>query len=171
MASEALDIKTLTTLIMATPKTDIEQSIGRILRQRHSNPIVVDIIDQHEPFIRQWYKRRTFYKKHNYTVIQTTSTKYTSDTSQWSTATATKKTSPTKIQPKRIEDTPQTMLDHLLANSGIVGGGEYRPCQNDSADEDDDYSSDCDTGEISRGGYSSQQDALLLPCVLKFANK
>ena len=63
MASEALDIKTLTTLIMATPKTDIEQSIGRILRQRHTNPIVVDIIDQHEPFIRQWYKRLKFLQK------------------------------------------------------------------------------------------------------------
>ena len=33
MAS-ATDIKTLTTLIMATPKTDIEQSVGRILRQK-----------------------------------------------------------------------------------------------------------------------------------------
>jgi superfamily II DNA or RNA helicase len=83
MASEALDIKTLTTLIMATPKTDIEQSVGRILRQRHTNPIVVDIIDQHDMFIRQWYKRRTFYKKHNYKIFQTTSQKYTPDTSSW----------------------------------------------------------------------------------------
>ena len=33
MAAEGLDIKTLTTLIMATPKTDIEQSVGRILRE------------------------------------------------------------------------------------------------------------------------------------------
>ena len=33
MAAEALDIKTLTTLIMATPKTDIEQAVGRILRE------------------------------------------------------------------------------------------------------------------------------------------
>ena len=31
MASEALDIKTLTTLVMATPKTDITQAVGRIL--------------------------------------------------------------------------------------------------------------------------------------------
>ena len=46
MAAEALDIKTLTTLIMATPKTDIEQSVGRILREKHSSPIVVDIIDK-----------------------------------------------------------------------------------------------------------------------------
>ena len=34
MASEALDIKSLTTLIMATPKVDIEQSVGRILRKQ-----------------------------------------------------------------------------------------------------------------------------------------
>ena len=101
MASEALDIKTLTTLIMATPKTDIEQSVGRILRQKHTNPIVVDIIDQHEPFIRQWYKRRTFYKKHNYRILQTTSTKYTPDTTTWncaSSATVSKAGRPKKTQ-------------------------------------------------------------------------
>ena len=65
MASEGLDIKTLTTLIMATPKTDIEQSIGRILREKHSNPIVVDIVDSHDLFKNQWKKRKTFYKKEN----------------------------------------------------------------------------------------------------------
>ena len=45
MASEALDIKTLTTLVMATPKTDVTQSIGRILRTTHCQPVVVDIQD------------------------------------------------------------------------------------------------------------------------------
>ena len=69
MAAEALDIKTLTTLIMATPKTDIEQAVGRILREKHGNPIVVDIIDQHTPFKNQWRKRRQFYKKQNYKII------------------------------------------------------------------------------------------------------
>ena len=44
MAAEGLDIKTLTTLIMATPKTDIEQSVGRILREKHGSPVVVDVI-------------------------------------------------------------------------------------------------------------------------------
>ena len=33
MAEEGLDIKTLTTLIMATPKVDVTQSVGRILRK------------------------------------------------------------------------------------------------------------------------------------------
>jgi superfamily II DNA or RNA helicase len=76
MAAEALDIKTLSILVMVTPKTDIEQSVGRILRERHSNPIVVDIIDRHEQFQNQWRKRKTFYRKCNYRIIQTTSTKY-----------------------------------------------------------------------------------------------
>jgi superfamily II DNA or RNA helicase len=85
MASEALDIKTLTTLIMATPKTDIEQSVGRILREKHSSPVVVDIVDSHDLFQNQWRKRKTFYKKENYKIIYTSSHSYTPDTSQWMT--------------------------------------------------------------------------------------
>jgi superfamily II DNA or RNA helicase len=83
MAAEALDIKSLTTLIMSTPKTDIEQSVGRILREKHSSPIVVDIIDSHDLFQNQWRKRKTFYKKENYKIIFTDNKKYTPDTSQW----------------------------------------------------------------------------------------
>jgi len=83
MASEALDIKSLTTLIMATPKTDIEQSIGRILREKHSQPIVVDIVDTHTLFKNQWRKRKTFYKKQNYKIIYTTSLNYTPDVELW----------------------------------------------------------------------------------------
>lgn len=83
MAAEALDIKTLTTLIMATPKTDIEQSVGRILREKHSDPIVVDIVDTHDLFKNQWRKRKIFYKKENYKIVYTTSPNYTSDISKW----------------------------------------------------------------------------------------
>jgi superfamily II DNA or RNA helicase len=83
MAAEALDIKTLTTLIMATPKTDIEQSVGRILREKHSSPIVVDIVDSHDLFKNQWRKRKTFYKKENYKIIYTISTNYSTDYSKW----------------------------------------------------------------------------------------
>ena len=83
MAAEALDIKTLTTLIMATPKTDIEQSVGRILRDRHSKPIVVDIIDSHDIFKNQWRKRKTFYRRENYKIIYTNSVRYECDTTNW----------------------------------------------------------------------------------------
>jgi superfamily II DNA or RNA helicase len=83
MAAEGLDIKTLTTLIMATPKTDIEQSVGRILRERHGSPIVVDIIDEHDPFKNQWNKRKIFYKKQNYKIIQTNNFEYDPDVRFW----------------------------------------------------------------------------------------
>ena len=43
MASEGLDIKSLNTLVMATPKTDIVQSVGRILRSEHGSPTVIDV--------------------------------------------------------------------------------------------------------------------------------
>ena len=81
MAAEGLDIKTLTTLVMATPKTDIEQTVGRILREKHSQPVVVDIIDSHQPFQNQWTKRKVFYKKQNYKIIQCNN----SDTTKWTT--------------------------------------------------------------------------------------
>ena len=81
MASEGLDIKTLTTLFMITPMTNIEQSVGRILREKHDfEPIVVDIIDSHDNFQRQWAKRKRFYKSQNYKIIQTDSLKYNPDT-------------------------------------------------------------------------------------------
>ena len=76
MAEEGLDIKTLTTLIMATPKVDVRQSVGRILRQKHKQAIVVDIVDPHMLFQRHFGKRRTFYKKSKFKVMQTNMTGY-----------------------------------------------------------------------------------------------
>ena len=83
MAAEGLDIKTLCTIVMVTPKTDIEQSVGRILRSDHEMPVVVDIVDSHEPFQKQWIKRRAFFKKENYRIIKTNSSTYEPDTNGW----------------------------------------------------------------------------------------
>lgn len=69
MASEGLDIKTLTTLIMASPKTDVCQSVGRILRTKHTSPLVIDIVDSHDIFEKQWQKRRQYYIKQKYNII------------------------------------------------------------------------------------------------------
>jgi superfamily II DNA or RNA helicase len=85
MAAEALDIKTLSTLVMVTPKTDIIQSVGRILRVKHENPIIVDIVDKHELFQKQWGQRRRFYKKCNYRIRQIESPQYTGMTIDWET--------------------------------------------------------------------------------------
>ena len=89
MASEALDIKTLTTLLMATPKTDITQSVGRILRTKHAQPIVIDIVDKHDLFQRQWQKRKNYYHKQNYEIMKTTNVGY--QTNEWVTLEKKKK--------------------------------------------------------------------------------
>jgi superfamily II DNA or RNA helicase len=100
MAAEGLDIKTLTTLIMATPKTDIEQSVGRILREKHSSPIVVDIIDNHDIFQKQWLKRETFYNKQGYDIIRNSNNKYNPDVSTWKNVKKTGKKQSTYSQSK-----------------------------------------------------------------------
>lgn len=76
MAAEALDIKTLNTLVMVSPKTDIIQSVGRILRTRGAGKLIVDIIDTHDVFQNQWKKRRAYYKKCGYGISYVKSTEY-----------------------------------------------------------------------------------------------
>ena len=83
MASEGLDIKTLTTLIMASPKTDVCQSVGRILRTKHQQPLVIDLIDSQDLFERQWNKRKMYYIKQKYKIITTNNEKYNQN--EWET--------------------------------------------------------------------------------------
>ena len=83
MASEGLDIPTLTTLLMATPKTDVCQSVGRILRTKHTSPLVIDIIDYHDIFRNQWMKRQAYYAKQGYHIMYTNNSKYFKD--EWKT--------------------------------------------------------------------------------------
>jgi superfamily II DNA or RNA helicase len=83
MAEEALDIKTLTSLIMATPKSDVRQAVGRILRKKESNALVFDIIDMHGVFQRQWKKRCTWYRKQKFTILSSNVENY--NKKQWDT--------------------------------------------------------------------------------------
>ena len=72
MASEAMNIKTLNTVILASPRKAVEQSTGRILRirpdQREVPPMIVDIIDSHQMYQSQWRKRLDYYKKCAYQI-------------------------------------------------------------------------------------------------------
>jgi hypothetical protein len=56
---------------MASPKTDVCQSVGRILRVKHASPLVIDIIDPQDVFRSQWLKRQTYYIKQKYRIIIT----------------------------------------------------------------------------------------------------
>jgi superfamily II DNA or RNA helicase len=85
MASEALDIPSLNAEFLITPKTDIVQCVGRVLRAKHafSDPIIYDIKDNHDVFARQWLKRKTYYKKQNYNIIECDSYNYNKNISNW----------------------------------------------------------------------------------------
>uniref|UniRef100_A0A6C0KN08 Helicase ATP-binding domain-containing protein n=1 Tax=viral metagenome TaxID=1070528 RepID=A0A6C0KN08_9ZZZZ len=71
MASEAFSVKKLNTVVLATPRKNVEQSTGRIFRQRIEErkvaPHIIDIIDSHECYKRRWYIRQRFYKECQYT--------------------------------------------------------------------------------------------------------
>jgi len=73
MAAEAMDIPALDTLILASPKGDIEQAVGRILRtcKQDISPVVIDIVDSFSTFENQSYKRNRFFKKHGYQIHNT----------------------------------------------------------------------------------------------------
>jgi hypothetical protein len=72
MASEAMNIKTLNTVLLASPRKSVEQSTGRILRVRPSErtviPIIVDFVDDHNLYKGQWAKRLKYYRTCNYTI-------------------------------------------------------------------------------------------------------
>ena len=85
MASEGLDIPSLTTEFLITPKTDVVQIVGRILRAKHSitTPTIYDFVDVHDTFQRQWAKRKSYYKKQNYKIITTDNLKYSKKEDTW----------------------------------------------------------------------------------------
>lgn len=70
MAHEGLDIDRLNTIILATPKKDVVQAVGRILRKILQNgdirPLIIDIVDNLSIFKLQAKKREQFYKKSKY---------------------------------------------------------------------------------------------------------
>jgi superfamily II DNA or RNA helicase len=118
MAAEALDIKTLSTLVMVTPKTDITQSVGRILRVKHEKPIIVDIVDTHDMFQKQWAQRRRFYKKANYRIRQIDSIQYTNMSIDWDTDREWKRVFEPKIQGIENEKEEE---DEELIHKPIIG--------------------------------------------------
>lgn len=65
-AHEGLDIPTLDSLILATPKSDIKQSIGRIMREtegKQNNPQIWDIRDQWSLLGVMYNKRKRIYSQ------------------------------------------------------------------------------------------------------------
>jgi len=62
--SEGVDIPSLDTAIFVTPRSDVVQTTGRILRSHSSKktPMVVDFVDSPFVFMNQFAKRKSYYK-------------------------------------------------------------------------------------------------------------
>ena len=73
MASEGMDVPKLNTVILASPKSDVEQSVGRIFRQKASvrkfHPLIIDLQDNFSLFRNQCMKRLKLYHKSNFTIF------------------------------------------------------------------------------------------------------
>lgn len=63
MLEEGYDDPVLDTLVLCTPRSRIQQTIGRIERsmQGKMRPLVLDIVDDFSIYPSMWYKRRKFY--------------------------------------------------------------------------------------------------------------
>jgi len=72
MSSEGLNIPTLNTVILASPISDIQQSVGRILREKKTErkyiPLCIDIYDDFSLFKFKGNKRIKYYNNNGYEI-------------------------------------------------------------------------------------------------------
>jgi superfamily II DNA or RNA helicase len=139
MAQEGLDIFSLNAEFLITPKTDIIQIVGRILRAKHkfSHPIIYDFVDSHEVFQRQWLKRKSYYKKQNYKIIGTNNTNYNKDFSKWKTIYEPKVTETntnTNTKTNKVFNKP-TLTKHIQNNDLDSDESDDSDVSNDSDNE------------------------------------
>ncbi len=73
MAAEGFNVPTLNMVLLATPKSAVEQAVGRVLRQRPEErkvaPLICDVLDSVFPECNgQWRKRAKLYKSCGYKI-------------------------------------------------------------------------------------------------------
>ena len=68
-----MNVRDLNTVALVTPKSRIEQAVGRIFRlkkeERVFAPVIYDIHDVHDVLIGQYAKRIKFYKQCAYRIL------------------------------------------------------------------------------------------------------
>lgn len=71
MLEEGYDDPLLDTLILATPRSRIQQTIGRVERSHEGKlqPLVVDLVDTFSIYPNMWRKRETFYKSRGFDIV------------------------------------------------------------------------------------------------------
>ncbi len=73
MAAEGMDIPKLDSVILASPKSDVEQSVGRVFRKkacdRDFHPLIIDLQDNFSMFKKQCDKRLKLYRQMKFTIF------------------------------------------------------------------------------------------------------
>ena len=72
LAHEGLDIPALDTVILATPKSDVKQSIGRIMREtagKLNSPLIYDVADQWSVLFAMYRKRLKVYREGGFEIV------------------------------------------------------------------------------------------------------
>lgn len=73
MSSEGMSIARLNAVILGSPRKKVEQSVGRILRERVADRkigrLIVDVVDQHGLYQGQARKRASFYRECGYKIM------------------------------------------------------------------------------------------------------
>jgi superfamily II DNA or RNA helicase len=72
MLEEGYDDPTLDTLILATPRSNVQQTVGRIEREAPGKavPLVFDIVDSFSLFPNMFWKRNKFYQSRGFHITQ-----------------------------------------------------------------------------------------------------
>ena len=74
ISHEGLDIRGLDTLVLASPKSDVIQASGRILRdkpeERRHTPLILDVVDGFSIFHGQAKKRAAYYASCKYDIVR-----------------------------------------------------------------------------------------------------
>ena len=143
MSAEGLDIPTLNAEFLITPKTDIVQSVGRILRAKHafSHPIIFDFIDSHDLFQRQWSKRKAYFKKQNYKIIGTNNISYNKDYSNWKNIYEPKNISSDKlnVNKKTASKKKSSVKSHSSTDKSITNDSDKEISSDDEEISKDKY--------------------------------
>ena len=73
LLEEGYDDIYLDTLVLVTPRSRIQQTIGRIERTHAEKlrPLVIDIVDPYSVFPQMWYKRCVFYRSRGFLIEDT----------------------------------------------------------------------------------------------------
>jgi superfamily II DNA or RNA helicase len=138
MAEEAFDCKTLNTLIYATPHKNIEQAVGRILREEKKKrvfiPLIIDLQDMFSSFKKWNTTREKYYLTKGYPM-----TFYDVDETKPDQSIVKEIDTPKRAQAKTTKQKSNSATTKGLHNDGLHNDNDY--CVNTENGENEEESS------------------------------